>query len=84
MDFKTLHLNRNMFNEVPDDLSVVKDTWTKAPTIDNMFHMNSGSGQPDNDHLYNDKYLHINSDGSSYEAIICSPPNRESYLLRIK
>lgn len=77
-----LHHNRNMFNEIPTDLSIVRESWIKVPTQEAQEHMHSYVRQNQKgDYLYNEKYLHINHDGSSYEAVICSPPGREPYLV---
>lgn len=81
------HYSRNQYNETPTDVTEVfgydesgqligKNGWEPLPEQMNKYHTNT-NGSQGNQAAFNQKFIKKNPDGSSSEAIICIPPNKE-------
>ena len=85
------HYNRNQYNDTPSDITTVfeydengqprgKNGWELLPKSANKYHVNK-EGEQGTEAVYNKKFVKLNPDGSSSEAIICFPPSGNPYLV---
>lgn len=85
------HYNRNRYNDTPSDITTVfeydesgqlrgKNGWKLLPESDNIYHVNK-EGKQGEEAAYNKKFVKVNADRSSSEAIICFPPSGDPYLV---
>ena len=72
------HYARNDLNKIDKDIDEIKNTYDKQPETMDDYHENINGKQGD-DAVYNDKYL--SPDGGHLEVIICSPPDKEPYIV---
>ena len=59
----------------------MEKTWIEVKGVEAWLHQFETNEQNREEASWNKKYLHINSDGSSYEAVICNPPDKDPYLV---